>query len=294
MNALVIVACAIYALHVVPPSRAIELSRAIHAAYDSHDIAATLAAARALAEEDRRVRALAGRGIPDDHVRDADERTETALRFLATTWVNVASGKVNGDAERAAAHEMYELYLAQFATSPNAYEMRFLYAELLSRDGRFADAAREYRRVHDADAHGKWAAVSAEETVRATYEVLVAAGPRPVVTARRALTAEERALVDACERYLAAYPRGRIAEECAYRVARMHHDAGSFQESTPRLVHFIAEYPRSLRVALAVQHVLDSYAAQEDWQALAAFVRTVEADPVLSSAPAVRELLPGR
>jgi hypothetical protein len=272
----------------VAPSRIDDLERAARVAFARDDVAATVIAARALADEHRRVRALLDRGLTHADVVHADDVAERALRDLATALHRRAMERSAGDTrvrEQRAADALYATYFTQFSSD----DMRFFHAELLFWLERFPDAARAYALVRD----GRWRRASAELAVRAWASQLHLA-PAPRTAGTRAYTEAEREVLAACVRFLTDYPeKTDFADECAWREAKLRYDVGHFDEAVLRFERFIAERRESPRLEHAILLVMDTHAYREDYTALSAFIARMRADADLMRRPEARAALGG-
>lgn len=117
---------------------------------------------------------------------------EQALREL-TTSLHRDAQKTKVERMYAAARDLYEIYLAAFASRPEAYGMRYDYAELLFRQKQYDRAGAAFDEVA-ADPKGKFAKDAALAAAQA-WE-LGSGGQR---------------LVDACERFIARAPNDPLA-----------------------------------------------------------------------------------
>src|SRR5205085_8896937 len=79
-------------------------------------------------------------------MEEANRLAEEALRNLAVQIHNEAR-KTDLDETWAAARALYSDYLTLFPDAPDAYDLRFFYAELLYARGAKAEAAEQYEQV---------------------------------------------------------------------------------------------------------------------------------------------------
>ncbi len=208
---------------------------------------------------------------------EAERVTDNVLRSFSTTWHNEAK-KTRYKETYAAAKDMYELYLKTFAKRKEAYDIRFYYAELLYRLEDFEHAGEEYTKVFNASKKGKWRETSAEEAVRA-YDELIKdydAAHRKEEEAKlkkdpklklkeRPIPPVKNKYLEACETYVRNYPKGAIAPEAKYSIARVHYGYGYYDKAVPGFLKVIKEHPKHKRAEQAADLVLDTYNLKKDW-----------------------------
>ena len=222
--------------------------------------------ARKLLDEYKRVRNISA-GLKDGDpkkeevnadLRAADDLSDNTLRYLATTWHNEAKKTLQQETFEYS-YELYGDYLDLFPERKESYEMRFFYAELLFRLEKFEQAGEQYVKVYLADKKGKWAEPSAEEAVRSYDEVVkdfdrankgkTAAAAGADALKERPIPEVKKKLVAACKNYTEAYPKGKIATEAEYKIARVLWEYNYFKESTPRFLEFVDRYPEHMKIA---------------------------------------------
>lgn len=263
--------------------------------------------ARKLGDEYKRVRAVFA-GIKDGEprkeevasdLRAADDVSDNTLRFLATTWHNEAK-KTLDNSTFEYAYELYGDYLELFADRKEAYEIRFFYAELLYRLEKFEQAGEQYVKVFLQDKKGKWAEASAEEAVRAYDEVVKdfdRQNKNKVATGGGAGTKElpipepKKKLLAAAKNYVEAYPKGKIAIESEYKIARIFWEYLYFTESTPRFLAFIDKHSDHDRAEQAANLVLDTYALLEQYEELNKVARSFLANKDLTKNEEFKDLV---
>jgi tetratricopeptide (TPR) repeat protein len=264
--------------------------------------------ARKLGEEYKRVRAVFA-GIKDGEprkeevasdLRAADDVSDNTLRFLATTWHNEAK-KTLDNSTFEYAYELYGDYLDLFSDRKEAYEIRFFYAELLYRLEKFEQAGEQYVKVFLQDKKGKWAEASAEEAVRAYDEVVkdfdrankkgVAAAPAGGGIKEMPIPEVKKKLLAAAKNYVEAYPKGKIAVESEYKIARIFWEYLYFNESTPRFLAFIEKHSDHDRAEQAANLVLDTYALLEQYEELNKVARTFLANKDLTKNEEFKDLV---
>jgi hypothetical protein len=182
----------------------------------------------------------------------AESLADDLLTRLATTWHWEAQFRRGARVDGVEA--LYRNWLVLFSDRPEAAELRFFHGEVLTQLHRDEEAASEYTRAFIDAPRGKWAEVAAEESVHSWWEVVrrtTVKGDTAINGAARIavpLPPSSKELVSACDRYVAAYPAGRLAIEAMYFAARAHFDSGDLVEATRRLQMVIAaggaDHPR--------------------------------------------------
>jgi tetratricopeptide (TPR) repeat protein len=247
-----------------------------------------LSEARQLVEAFQRVR---GRTRPGDDARDSaasvdkDERYEEAHRLGEETLRNLAV-QIHNEARKtqleetwAAARALYANYLTLFPESPDAYDLRFFYGELLYSRGIKAEAAEQYEAVVRRDlwakTPGRWLQKAAWSAVLSRNEAMLHGASEQKDTgerrARRALSAEEKKLASACALYLEALPEGPHAVEVAFKLGRLEYLSGDYEGAQKHLSwialthpeHELAEYAANL--VLDVENLRGNWAAVQRW-----------------------------
>ena len=241
--------------------------------------------ARKLVDEYKRVRGVFANvkdGDPkkasiQDDLRAADDISDNILRYLSTTWHNEAK-KTLDNSTFEYAYELYGDYLELFPDKKESYEIRFYYAELLYRLERFEQAGEQYLKVYTLDPKGKFAEWAAEEAVRAYEEVVKDFDRANKATAQApsgAAALKEKPIPDVKKKYIAActnyvqnYPKGKIAIEVKYKIARTLYDYNYFKDSTKQFMELIESYSGHPRAQQGANLVLDTYNMLEEWQLL--------------------------
>jgi len=240
--------------------------------------------ARILVEEFQRVRDIAGKTDAkdpkksriDNDLRDAEDLSDNTLRSLATTWHNEAR-KTRDEETYELAYELYGDYLDLFPDKKPAYDMRFFYAELNYKLEKFDRAADEYTRVLMMDPKGKWAEPAAEEALRANDELLLEFEKKAKKETAKTdfdpskplpIPEPKQKLVTSCENYLKYFPKGKIATEANYKVARVMYESNNFDKALEGFNIIIKDTPEHPRAEQAANLVLDVHNLREDWDGL--------------------------
>jgi TolA-binding protein len=227
----------------------------------------------------------------EQDLHDAEDLSDNTLRVLATTWHNEAR-KTRDDETYELAHDMYGYFLDLFPGKKPAYDMRFYYAELLYKLEKFGPAAEQYQTVLLADPKGKWAEAAAEENVRANNELVTdyerkqkkAGSDKPEdFDPSKPLPVPEpkQKLITACENYLKYFPKGKIATEVLYKIARVFYESNMFDQALEGFNRIVDEDPQHRRAEQAASLVLDVHNLREDWDALYAAARGFQKSKVL-------------
>lgn len=265
--------------------------------------------ARKLVDEFKRVRAVDAsikvgdpkKEIVVNDLRSADDLSDNTLRFLATTWHNEAK-KTLDNSTFEYAYELYGDYLDLFPERKEAYEIRFFYAELLFKLEKFEIAGEQYVKVYQQDPKGKWAEAAAEEAVRSYDEVVkdfdrlnkkgtVAAVAPGDALKEKQIPELKKKYIAACNNYVTNYPKGKLALEAGYKVARVLYDYNFFKESTPRFIQFTEDHSDHPRSEQAANLVLDTFNIQEDWSGLNGAARTFSRNAGLMKSKEFKETL---
>jgi TolA-binding protein len=230
---------------------------------------------------------------------------ENTLRTLAVQfhaeWRKSRDPGTAGHAEA-----VYREYLALFPGAKHARDLRFFHAELLFALERWQEAGDEYTRVADvgealardpAGAPVKHVAEALEGAVLA-YAAIVkregGAAPAAPGTAPAAgqgpMPAARRQLVEACERYLRALPRGEKAVEIAYQAAQAYYAHDQLAEAERLFTGIALEHPRHDLARFSANLALDSLNLRKDWRGMNALARRFwETEPLLRAHPELRE-----
>ena len=145
------------------------------------------------------------------------------LRDVARHYHAVAQEEDNTGAY-AEAGRWYQLYLQAYPKSEQAPHMNFLYAELLSRAGRFDIAAQEYERTaYDHGTHGKAA--------EAGYAALLAYDKHESTLEKPARDSWHRAAIGSALRFAATFPSHKQALSVRVRSAQQLYALGDYQDA---------------------------------------------------------------
>lgn len=144
------------------------------------------------------------RSNPAGWTRNAEPLVKTHLEALARHY-HAGAQKTKTSADYQEAVRWYRLYLTSFPDDPQAAQNNFLLAELLFEDGKFADAAGEYRKAaYDYPVHAK--------SADAGYAALLAYAQQQKGMAAADVRSIQLASVDSALQFAKAFPQdARVA-----------------------------------------------------------------------------------
>src|SRR5207244_3985347 len=259
------------ALHGDAPAAALDQTRLLVIAQRTGKRRDLLSEAKSLLQTFQRVR----NDNSDEAFAEANRLGEETLRNLAVQIHNEAR-KTDLDETWAAARALYADYLTLFPDAPDAYDLRFFYAELLYARGAKAEAAEQYEQVVKQDIAGKkpgrWLQKAAWSAVLARNEAMLGGKNEQKDTgerrAQRALTAPEENLAQACLLYLQALPEGPHAVEVAFKVGRLEYISSRYDEARKHLSWIALAHPESELAEYSANLVLDIENLRRDWEGL--------------------------
>ena len=182
------------------------------------------------------------------------------------------------------AAKAYKSYLERFPRSKNAYEMEFYLAECLYNSFQFAEAGKHYAAVRDSSQDVKYLNDSAYAAVLANQKQLeldVKSGKAQAYPVLKSsdrtegekvvaveLSALEKALVDASDKYLAKAPSDEKAPGIAYKAAELFYTHNQFDEARRRFEDIVKLYPKAEVAKYATNLVIESYLIDKNWKAV--------------------------
>ncbi|HZR09184.1 MAG TPA: tetratricopeptide repeat protein, partial [Myxococcales bacterium] len=268
------------ALHGDSPAAALDQTRLLVLAQRGGKRRDLLTEAKLLVDVFLRVRAgmAKNEGKPgaaerDEKYEEANQLGEETLRDLAVRIHNEAR-KTHLEETWAAARVLYAEYLTLFPDSPDSYDLRFFYGELLYARGMKAEAADQYEGVVRQDLAakkpGRWLEKASWSAVLARNEATLHGGAEQKDTgerrAQRALSADERKLEAACLLYLKALPDGPHAVEVAFKAGRLEYISGDYDASRNHLSWIALSHPEHELAEYAANLVLDIENLRGDWE----------------------------
>jgi len=242
-----------------------------------------------------------------ERLKEARELAEITLRKLSSTWYKEAK-ETKQTQTFEYAQEMFGDYLELFPNSPDAYDMRFAYAELLfHRLHRYERAAVEYTRVvqHDLrwlkkhkrfpkkgskdkkgrSAPGTYLCDAAYKAVLAQREIM----KKTKASARRAREAEKKRAKDkqaalvipksrkrfikAAEIYLDHCPKDQDICSVKFDIAKTYYDYNHFDVAVRRFDEVVRDCTGEDLAEYAANLVLDTFNLKGDWDNLNKYAR---------------------
>lgn len=235
-------------------------------------------------------------------LEDARAAAENTLRTLAvqyhTEWKKTRDEPVAG-----LAAAVYEDYLKVFPEAPQAYDMRFFYAELLYALERYPQAGDEYtkvalqdaRRVDAGEKPGKHMVDALEFAIHA-YDVpakrFEETEKRPATDAKTTLPIPppKQQLLEASLRYRKYAPAGPKAVEVTYRAANIYYRYNHLPEATRLFTEIATQSPRHEVAGYAANLALDALNLMGDWKSVNEWARTFHGNAELvGSHPGLKE-----
>ncbi len=256
-------------------------------------------------------------------LKEARELAELTLRKLASTWYKEAK-ETKQRTTFEYAQEMFGDYLELFPDSPDAYDMRFAYAELLfHRLNRYERAAVEYAKVVEHDVRwlkkhkrfpkgkgkkgrspaGTYLCDAAYKSVLAQREIM----KKTKADARRAREAEKRKAKDklapltipklrrrfirAAEVYLKYCPRDQDICSVKFDIAKTYYDYNHFDVAVKRFDEVVEQCTSEDLAEYAANLVLDAFNLKQDWDSLNKYARKYYSNRVLMKNQKLKEFL---
>src|SRR2546430_5185464 len=262
------------ALHADAPAAALDQTRLLILAQRGGKRRDLLSESKQLVEIVQRVRAAShGASVEEDErYEEANRLGEETLRNLAVQIHNEAR-KTDLEETWAASRALYAEYFVLFPQAPDAYDLRFFYAELLYARGSKAEAADQYETVVSQDLSarkpGRWLQKAAWSAVLSRNEAMLYGrveekdvGER---RAQRPLTADEKKLQAACSLYLQALPDGPHAVEVAFKAGRLEYLSADYDAARGHLSWIALTHPEHELAEYAANLVLDIENLRGDW-----------------------------
>ena len=229
-------------------------------------------------------------------LRQATEIAESQVRKLATSYHQEAR-KTKNDELYGYAMELYSNYLTIFPETLYAYDMRFFFAELLYKLGRYEDAAEQYTQVvlarpdpnsKEEDKKPRFLLQASEEAVRAYDQVVQdldkKSPPKIVGLEAQPIPTIKLKLIQACERYLKYEPNGPKVVEIRYKMARIYYTYNHFEEAAPAFSEIVRSHPKHETAVYAANLTLDIYNGLKDYDTLNKLAREFYEIPELGDA----------
>ncbi|SEU38504.1 tetratricopeptide repeat protein [Stigmatella erecta] len=178
----------------------------------------------------------------------------------------------------------YGNYLERFPRSPNAYEIRFYYAECLYHSLQFSLAARNYEQVRDWPKDTRFLKDAAFSTVLAWQQQLtldIQSGQAKQYKALRAselaeaqqierlpLSEAETRLVAGSDVYVEKLPRDEKSPGIAYKAAELFYAHNDFPEARRRLEAIVQNWPKHEVAGFSTNLIVESFLIDKDWRSV--------------------------
>jgi cellulose synthase operon protein C len=248
-------------------------------------------------------------------LKEARELAEQTLRRLSSVWYKEAKETKQRETF-AYAQEMFGDYLDLFPRSPDAYDMRFAYSELLfHRLERYERAAVEYSKVVAQDLawlkkHKKFPKKGTKDKKgRSAPGTYLCDAAYKAVLAHRELMKKERKLerrrhkkekkgktatlgkkvipkgkkrfIQAAEIYLDHCPSDQDICSVRFDIAKTYYDFSHFDEATKRFDEVVKDCTSDDLAEYAANLVLDTFNLKQDWDNLNKYARKYYANSTL-------------
>ncbi|MFH1018264.1 MAG: tetratricopeptide repeat protein [Pseudomonadota bacterium] len=236
--------------------------------------------------------------VTDSDAREyALERAEVYARFLPKKYHELAQQTARMEPHKSAEYMrtalvFYKKYLDQFGDNKNAYEMRFLYAELLFKEKNYAEAAKEYELVAKSGSKGKrhkealLGQIDALSRLEEAYfKDIEAKGIKqkgkfdPIP-----LSGYAQLLVEADEAYVRAFPKDPKVPDTLLHRSQIYYNYNQFDRAQKGFWGIINTYPDSSASSTSRHLVLDILNIHKDWESLEKTASQFLADPKFATA----------
>ncbi len=250
-----------------------------------------------------------------EKIKEARELAEQTLRRLASIWYKEAKETKQRDTF-AYAQELFGDYLDLFPRSPDAYDMRFAYSELLfHRLERYERAAVEYSKVVSQDlgwlakhkkfpkkgtkdkkgrsAPGTYLCDAAYKAVLAHRELMKKERKLerrrhkkekksgPVALGKKAIPKGKRRFIKAAEIYLDHCPSDQDICSVKFDIAKTYYDFSHYEEATKRFDEVVKDCTGNDLAEYGANLVLDTFNLKQDWESLNKYARKYYANSTL-------------
>lgn len=218
-----------------------------------------------------------------DDLAYAFDRGEVYARFLAQKNHEMAQKTEKSDSKKSKAYNdaalgFYKKYVDDFSTHKNAYEIRYLYAELLFKNSLYPQAADQYEKVSRLNPKGKRhrsaiiGNIDALARVEEEYYKSVVTGLKDKKEgdkyARTPLSPSAEKLVMADAQFIKSYPNDERAPKVLFQQSQIFYNYNQFDKSQPGFFNILNKYPNDSGANAARHLILDTYNIQKDWDNL--------------------------
>jgi len=253
-----------------------------------------------------------------ERLKEARELAEVTLRKLSSIWYKEAKETKQKETFEYAG-EMFGDYLHLFPNSPDAYDMRFAYSELLfHRLGKYGRAASEYAKVVAMDLkwlkkHKKCPPKGAAPDPKAKKSGKIKKSPpctylcdaayKGVLAHREIMKKErkkerkrkkkkkkggkgviprgKRRFIQAAEIYLDHCPKDQDLCSVKFDIAKTYYDYNHYKVAVRRFDEVVRDCTDDDLAEYAANLVLDTFNLKQDWENLNKYARKYYANPTL-------------
>ncbi|MCG3173479.1 MAG: Outer membrane protein assembly factor BamD [Myxococcota bacterium] len=199
------------------------------------------------------------------------------------------------------ASSAYVEFLDRFPHSSNSYELAFFLGVSLFAVEDYERAGKQYETVRDSVSGRKYRKEAAFEAVRAYSRLVLQAQEAGRVPKLDQLwTPEERKgqkfepktvpaalqrYIDAANGYLRVAPKGEMADFMVFEAAQYYYQYDHLPEARERFIYLIDNYPKSTKLGMAYDLLINTFIATEDWDNVGAWAAKKEKMGVETSGP---------
>ncbi len=224
----------------------------------------------------------------DVDARDyANTRAEVYARFLPKKFHERAQKLEKSDPKESkrlknAALLYYKRYLDRFAKHKNAYDMRFLYAELLFQEKHYAKAANQFGLVVKADHRGRYKKVALVGHIDALsrleeshFKGLKKQGIKKKNEYEKIkLSSYAKRLIKADETYVRFFPKDAKVPHTLLHRSQLFYNYNHFDRALHGFFQIVDKFGRSEPSITARHLILDIYNVRKDWENLEKWAST--------------------
>ncbi len=218
------------------------------------------------------------RNTDTDSREYAYDRSEVYARFMAKKYHEIAQKSDKSNPDEAArqyrqADLYYKKYLEKFGDHRNAYQMRFLYAELLFKNKNYTDAAAQYELVSRAkkeDKYRKPAAIGLIDSLSRLEEVYFKDLEQKGVKKKEVyepipLSPYAQRLIEGDENYVRNYPTDPKVPDTLLHRGQLYYNYNQFDKALYAFNSLVQKFPTAPASNTARNLILDIYNIRKDW-----------------------------
>ncbi|RMH44686.1 MAG: hypothetical protein D6689_01785 [Deltaproteobacteria bacterium] len=201
------------------------------------------------------------------------------LHAAAQEDERAAKGAVDRELYARAARA-YEIYLAHFAESPHAIEMRYLRAEILK--FKFGDQERagdEYLAVAKTAPVGKFH----KDALLKAMDSYEKARPKIEPGKRKELLPVDRKFAEAVDLYVKLFPGDDEMVSIVFKNGQLFYDYGDYDEAVKRFGLIVTEFPDHPNAGAAGDRILDALNKSEDYENIEYWARQLKKSKAFAS-----------